>query len=147
VETYASLRERVSSSPSFMRGMRFTFALILYRKGDLFSVSKPKIFSSFMERVSLSFASMAMAEVEQAVYDHIVMVLGLKKADVKSTSFGGVPLASGNKFSTRILCSGNSASLSISKEESIHCGYSEFILLFSFFYSNLAVSYCNSRLN
>ncbi|VVA93069.1 unnamed protein product [Arabis nemorensis] len=67
----SSLEERILP-PSF-----------LSRRGDRFSVSKPKNFSSFMERDLLS--SMLMALVGRAMYDHD-MVVGLKKVDFKSAS-------------------------------------------------------------
>ncbi|CAA7044709.1 unnamed protein product [Microthlaspi erraticum] len=101
--------------------------MIFSMRSNLYSALKPRIVSSFMERVLLSSALMALALVLRAFYDHVVV--GLKKASFKSASvqssasqslvdwilivavivLGGV--ASGNEFRYWMLCSGNSASL------------------------------------
>ncbi|CAA7044062.1 unnamed protein product [Microthlaspi erraticum] len=111
------------SSPSFSRGKRIIPSLILFTRGELYSV-KPIIFSSFVERVLLSSVLLVLAFMAlalRAFHDHL-LVLGLKKAASKFTSlltstiqslvdwelvvvvmmFGGVLLlASGYEFVTR----------------------------------------------
>jgi len=148
------------SSLSFLRKKNITFSMIFSMRSKLYSAPKPRTVSSLMERVLLSSALMALAVVLRAFYDHVVV--GLKKASFKSACvqrsasqslvdwilfvaflvLGGVLVfASGNEFRYWMLCSGNSASLSILEVESTLCCISEsFMLLALFSFSFVVLS-------